>query len=102
MQVPLAGVASSGRQASPANWAGMALQPEKHIAKQTRARNLQDDWQQQINDKAEQMKQYERAESCWPYSPPKQSHARVALTPPRHAAHSSVAAWGIPAARSLA
>ena len=79
----------------------MSWQPEMQIAKQTKARELQDSWQQQIRDKAEHMKQYAQAENSWLYSPPKQSHARLALTPPKHAAHSSVAAWGIPAARSL-
>lgn len=76
-------------------------QTELQTAKQATARELQDNWQQQVRDKAEQLKQYADAEEAWPYSPPKQAHARVALTPPKHAADATVPAWAGPPKRSL-
>lgn len=87
---------------NPSKIGSVCWQPEVQMAKQAKAKELQHDWQQQIHDKAEHLRQFEHAEESWPYSPPKQAHARVALTPPKNAAQSTVAAWGVPAKRSLA
>lgn len=100
--VAASGPPSPKRPASPAStWRSKTavLEPELQIEKQTRAQNLQHGWQQQTLDKDRAMQQYEQAEKQWPYSPSRQGHMRVALSPPRHAASPSVAAWGIPASR---
>lgn len=88
--------------AHPERVGGACWQPELQIAKQATAKELQDGWQQQIHDKADHLRQYEQAEEAWPYSPSKHAHARVALTPPKYAAQSTVSAWGGPPKRSLA
>ena len=103
MQAVTAGsrAGSTRRSASPAaKWhcKAASLEPELQVEKQTRALNLQQGWQQQMQDKDRALQQYEQAEKSWPYSPTGQGHMRVALTPPRHAAGPS-AAWDIPAAR---
>ena len=76
-----------------------SLDSELQVEKQTRAHNLQQGWQQQKQDKDAALLQYHQAEKQWPYSPPRQGHMRVALTPPKHAAASASATWNIPAAR---
>lgn len=76
-----------------------ALEPELQVEKQNRALNLQQGWQQQAQEKDRAMQQYEQAEKQWPYSPSRQGHMRVALSPPRHAASPSAPAWDIPVSR---
>ena len=93
---------SPRRPASPASRLhskAAILEPELQVEKQTRVRNLQQGWQQQTQDKERAMQQYEQAEKQWPYSPSRQGHMRVALSPTRRAASPSAAAWDIPAMR---
>ncbi|DBA93736.1 hypothetical protein WJX82_001647 [Trebouxia sp. C0006] len=73
------------------------LEPELQIEKQARAHDLQQSWQQQIQEKDKILHDHEQAEKQWPHSPPRQSHMRVAIKPPKHAGHASAAAWDIPA-----
>ncbi len=94
------GVSSPRRPVSPASkWQckSTSLEPELQIEKQTRVRDLQQGWQQQMRDKDQALQEYEQAEKQWPYSPLRQSHMRVALTPPKHAGRPSAAAWDISA-----
>ncbi|DBA65927.1 hypothetical protein WJX79_009404 [Trebouxia sp. C0005] len=91
---------STRRPSSPASiWQcnSARLEPELQIEKQARAHDLQQGWQQQMQEKDKILHDHEQAEKQWPHSPPRQSHMRVANTPPKHAGHASAAAWDIPA-----
>ena len=93
-------VSPAKRPASPASkWQcdSSCLEPQLHIEKQTRAHDMQQGWQQQMQDRDRALDEYKQAEKRWPCSPPRQSHMRVALTPPKHAGHGAAAAWDIPA-----
>ncbi|DBA96762.1 TPA: hypothetical protein ACH3X1_015600 [Trebouxia sp. C0004] len=88
------------RPASPASiWQcnSARLEPELQIEKEARTHDLQQGWQQQMQEKDKILHDHEQAEKQWPHSPPRQSHMRVAITPPKHAGHASAAAWDIPA-----
>lgn len=96
------GSSSSKRPASPAsNWHSKTAtwKPELQVEKQTRARNLQQGWEQQTLDKDTGMQQYKQAAKQCRTALPDRSTCGEALSPPRHAARPSVAAWGIPASR---
>lgn len=80
------GSSSSKRPASPAsNWHSKTAtwKPELQVEKQTRARNLQQGWEQQTLDKDNGMQQYKQAAKQCRTALPDRSTCGEALSPPQ-------------------